>query len=222
MSQMPWMRALERLHAGTISQRRIRRLCGHLAPLFPPHACALDVGCGDGRLDVLLAQARPDLSFQGIDVLIQPQVSIPVQPFDGHTIPYGPGSFDVVLLVDTLHHTNDPMSLLREAARVARRAIVIKDHVRDGFLADPTLRFMDRVGNARFGISLPHTYWPKARWFEAFDELHLTVGVWKPRLKLYPWPFDWLFDRSLHFIARLDLAPRAGADPGVERGKVQG
>jgi hypothetical protein len=39
------------------------------------------------------------------------------------------------------------MILLREAARVAREAVVIKDHTKNGLAADATLRFMDRIGN---------------------------------------------------------------------------
>ena len=44
------------------------------------------------------------------------------------------------------------MSALREAKRVARRAIVIKDHACDGFLAWPTLRAMDWGARRRAGL----------------------------------------------------------------------
>jgi hypothetical protein len=41
----------------------------------------------------------------------------------------------VVLFVDVLHHSKDPMILLREAVRMVRKAIVIKDHTLAGLLA---------------------------------------------------------------------------------------
>jgi hypothetical protein len=88
---------------------------------------------------------------------------------------------------------------------VARRAVVLKDHTADGVLAGPTLRFMDRVGNARHGVSLPYTYWPRRRWLEAFDELGLAVEGWDKDLGLYPAPASWVFGRSLHFVARLGV-----------------
>ena len=119
---------LERLHERYVSPRRAKQLCRHLAPLMPPRASVLDVGCGSGTLAALIDEQRPDLTWQGIDVLAWPAPRIPLQVFDGQTIPYGPASFDVVLLVDTLHHTTDPLVLLREAARVSRRTLVIKDH----------------------------------------------------------------------------------------------
>jgi hypothetical protein len=96
------------------------------------------------------------------------------------------------------------MILLSEAARVARRAIVIKDHLADGILAVPTLRFMDRVGNARHGVALPYNYWCHERWLDAFQRLGLSVGDWASQLRIYPWPLDWCFGRYLHFATCLN------------------
>ena len=67
-----------------------------------------------------------------------------------------------------------PTVLLREAARVARQGVVIKDHTRDGILAGPILRFMDFVGNAHHGVALPYNYWPRRCWIGAFEELGLS------------------------------------------------
>jgi hypothetical protein len=61
------------------------------------------------------------------------------------------------------------MILLREAARVARKIVLIKDHTLNGLFAAQRLRFMDKVGNARHGVSFPYNYWPKQRWLEVFD-----------------------------------------------------
>jgi SAM-dependent methyltransferase len=149
-------------------------------------------------------QQRPDIVLRGIDVLVRDQPYIPIEAFDGRVIPYGNGSFDVVMFVDVLHHTEDPMVLLREATRTARKAIIIKDHTCNGFLAGQTLRFLDWVGNARHGVALPYNYWPQDKWFEAFTRLGLTIGVWRKALGLYPPPANWAFERSLHFIGRLD------------------
>jgi hypothetical protein len=60
--------------------------------------------------------------------------------------------------------TEDPMTLLHEAARVARQSVIIKDHTRDRMLAGPKLRFMAQVGNARFGVALTYNYWPRQKW----------------------------------------------------------
>jgi SAM-dependent methyltransferase len=168
----------------------------------------LDVGCGDGALAALLRERRPDIRVEGVDVLVREHTAIPVRRFDGIRIPYDDKSVDVVLMVDVLHHTDDPTVLLRESTRVARFGVLIKDHVLAGFGARLTLRGMDWVGNARHGVRLPYTYWSRAEWDDSFDQLGLIVRSWHSALHLYPAPASWLFDRSLHFIAELGIDRR--------------
>jgi SAM-dependent methyltransferase len=131
-----------------------------------------------------------------------------VRRFDGLAIPHADRSFDAVMLVDVLHHAVDPGALLGEAARVARESVIIKDHSLSGVLAGPTLRFMDWVGNAHHGVVLPYNYWPPARWSEAFETLGLRVEFRTANLGLYPLPAGWIFDRDLHFIAKLRVPAR--------------
>jgi SAM-dependent methyltransferase len=190
-------------HANLVFGRRVRVLASQLASLLPKNAKVLDVGCGDGTLDSLILRSRPDLTISGIDVLVRPQTHIPVVPFDGNTIPYPDRAFDVVMFVDVLHHTDDPMVLLREARRVARLAIVLKDHTKDGVLAGPTLRFMDWVGNRHHGVVLPYNYWTQTQWERAMTDLGLAAATWNAKVGLYPWPATHLFDRALHFVAKL-------------------
>lgn len=199
------MSLIERLHGACVFPRRVQRLRDHLAALIPEDTQVLDVGSGDGMLVFLLAQRRPDIKIRGIDVLVRDRTHIQIDPFDGRVIPYGHASFDVVTFVDVLHHAEDPMGLLQEAVRVARKSIVIKDHTLDGLLAGTTLRFMDYIGNARHGVALPYHYWPRQKWLEACESLRLKIAVWTTDLGLYPWPANYLFDRSLHFVARFDL-----------------
>jgi SAM-dependent methyltransferase len=197
------MSLLDRLHGGYVYQRRISELSHEIAQLLPSQADVLDVGCGDGLLGSEIARLRPDLHLEGIDVLIRSKTFMPVSRFDGTTIPYSDASIDVVMLVDVLHHTDDPTVLLREAKRVARQAVVIKDHTRDGLLADARLRLMDWVGNARHGVVLPYNYWPRSGWRAELMDLELIEETWNADLHLYPWWANWIFGSSLHFVSRL-------------------
>jgi SAM-dependent methyltransferase len=196
------MKLAERLHEAGVRRRRVRVLASHLGRLIPPDLSVLDVGSGDGQVADALGTIRPDLDIRGVDVLVRLDAAIRVQPYDGRTLPFGNGSFGAAVLVDVLHHTNDPAVLLAEAARVAP-LVIVKDHVSETPFARALLRFMDRVGNARFDVSLPYCYWSRKQWGDAFTALGLVVEVWIGRLGLYPAPVSWLFDGSLHFVARL-------------------
>jgi SAM-dependent methyltransferase len=192
-------------HRRLATARRSRVLLRHLHELIPPDAQILDVGCGDGLIGEMVMAARPDSSIQGIDIFLRPPLRMPVLKYDGVRIPHSDQSFDVVLLLDVLHHTTDPMPLLREARRVSRKYIIIKDHNRDGFAARPLLRFMDWVANAPHGVVLPYNYWSSEQWRAAFGVLGLKMSEYRSQLGLYPFPGNWVFERSLHFIARLEV-----------------
>jgi SAM-dependent methyltransferase len=205
------IRILDPIHERHVHGRRVRVLAERLAEVIPPDARVLDVGCGDGQIDAMLGRLRPDLRIEGIDVLVRPSARIMVTRFDGVRIPFADATFDVVTFIDVLHHTDDPEALLVEARRVARKAIVLKDHCLDGLLAGSTLRLMDRVGNARHGVATPYNYWSEARWRRTFGKLALEIDRWSGRIGLYPWPASLVFERRLHFIARLVPADRLRA-----------
>jgi SAM-dependent methyltransferase len=192
------------LHEKLVFNRRVEVLANWFAELIPKTAQVLDVGCGDGLVSAVLQSKRPDVSVRGMDVLPRSQSHIPVEMFDGSRLPCADSSFDGVLFSDVLHHTTDPLVLLREARRVARQFVLIKDHNRSGLAAGVRLRFMDWVGNSRFGVSLPYNYWTKRQWSEAWRGVGLKPAAIVDRLGLYPPPANWVFGAGLHFVARLE------------------
>jgi ubiquinone/menaquinone biosynthesis C-methylase UbiE len=195
---------LDLAHQHMVYGRRIRVIARHLAELLPRDASILDVGSGDGLLARRVLDVRADLRITGVDVLRRDASHIPVELFDGSRLPYADRQFDVVMMVDVLHHALNQDVLLEETVRVAKRAVVIKDHIVKGPLAQQTLRFMDWMGNARYGVALPYSYWTEEQWRQHFARLHLRTAVMRDHLGLYPWPASLLFERGLHFIAVLE------------------
>lgn len=183
--------------------RRIWVLSRHLAKAIPTRGSVLDVGCGDGLLASTLLKLRPDLRIEGVDVVPRPRTLIPVALYDGTTLPFADKSFDYVTIVDVLHHTDDPSIVLAEASRVAREGVIIKDHLREGFLAQQTLTFMDWFGNLGDGVPMPYNFLSRAEWQAAFFRARLESVSMVERLGIYLPPAGWLFDRSLHFVAYL-------------------
>jgi SAM-dependent methyltransferase len=194
-------------HQQLVYGRRIRVLTRHVAALLPAQATVLDVGSGDGLLAKRVMELRPDVRIRGVDVLPRSTSHIPVEIFDGVRLPFPDRSFDAVMMVDVLHHATAQDALLAEMARVTRGVVVIKDHLVQGVLAHPTLRFMDWVGNVRHGVALPYSYWTRTRWEQAFAMARLRVTHWRDRLGLYPFPASLIFDRHLHFVSVLEAHP---------------
>jgi ubiquinone/menaquinone biosynthesis C-methylase UbiE len=183
--------------------RRVFVLSRHLARAIPNRGSVLDVGAGDGQIAMALMRLRPDLKVEGLDIAPRPRTLIPVTLYDGTHLPFADKSFDYVTLVDFLYHTEDPNAAMLEAARVARQGVVIKDFLREGALAGPTLSLMDWVGNFGDFVPMPYQFLTRREWHGAFFKSRLQVVTMVERLNLYLPPLRWLFDRQLHFVAYL-------------------
>jgi SAM-dependent methyltransferase len=191
-------------HRALVFDRRARVLADALAPLIPTEArTVLDVGCGDGTISGLLAERRPDLVIEGVEVTPRPTCRVPCRAFDGAQLPFADRSFDVCLFVDVLHHTTDVTQLLCEAARVSRSCVVLKDHLSESSFDHATLRAMDWVGNRPHGVTLTYNYQSLSQWQEHFTACGLRATQLSTTLPLYPFPFSQLFGRKLHFVAQV-------------------
>src|SRR5579859_388996 len=194
---------ISRCHRAFVFQRRTRVLAELLASRIPQGASVLDVGCGDGTIASRIAQLRPDISIQGVEVMVRPNCKVECRSFDGSKLPYSDASFDLCLFVDVLHHTRNPAILLCEAVRVTRDFVLLKDHVEENVLDDITLRFMDWVGNRPHGVVLTYNYQSRNQWAAHFSTCGLQEETWKEDVPLYPWPFQMVLGRRLHFISLL-------------------
>jgi SAM-dependent methyltransferase len=195
--------AVKQGHQTFVHQRRVRVLAEALAAQIPNAASVLDIGCGDGTIASLIAQLRPDISIQGVEVMPRPDCRIACSAFDGNTLPFDDDSVDVAVLVDVLHHTTDVSILLREAARVSRVAVLLKDHLSENAFDHATLRFMDWVGNRPHGVTLTYNYQSRAQWDAHFAAAGLRPATFDTSIPLYPSPFSLIVGRDLHFVAAL-------------------
>lgn len=197
---------LKLAHGRMVFNRRVHVLSEVLAEQIPAGAEVLDIGCGDGTIGSLLAEKRRDISIKGVEIMTRPSCRIRCRTFDGENLPFASSAFDLCLIVDVLHHTKDVAKLLREAARVSRKYVLLKDHLSESALDFQTLKLMDWVGNRPHGVTLPHNYQSKEAWETHFRECGLAVNKWTTEVPLYPFPFSAIVGRKLHFVALLEKA----------------
>jgi len=195
---------LQVAHARMVFSRRVRVLAECLSARIPPGSAVLDIGCGDGTIGNLLAERGSEISIEGVEFAARPQCGIRCRPFDGAKLPFPDWTFDVCLFVDVLHHTDDVTILLREARRVTRRFVLIKDHLSENWFDFKTLQFMDWVGNRPHGVRLPYNYQSRKEWEASFAKCGLSIAQWTSEVPLYPFPFSLLVSRGLHFVALLE------------------
>lgn len=109
---------------------RARKVCGQVRP-FVCGSNLLDLGCGDGRVGLCLSDGGRSVSLA--DIIDYRHTDCSALHFhlmaDSSKLPYGDAAFDTVLLLTVLHHSSNPLSLLREAARVTRHRLILIESV---------------------------------------------------------------------------------------------
>ena len=163
------------------------RTTEYIARLLPRSgACSMiDIGAGDGFLGSILEQHRPETSIVGVETHIR-QLRRPdfkMAKFDGLSAPFADKAFDYALLCNVLHHAHDQGALLREALRLARRGVIIKDHLAETRYQHAQLAVLDVLGNRRFGASTVGRYLSTEEWNALFQDtgarlIERLEGLW--------------------------------------------
>jgi len=142
-------RALSTFVHEQVRSSRDDRVVEGVCSLAPPATSMLDVGCSDGRIAARVARRLGVESVRGVDVELQPDPAIDVTQYNGRELPFDDESFDLVTIVDVLHHAEDPAAVVRESLRVTRPTgrVVIKDHLRSSRWSAWVLFAMDNSSN---------------------------------------------------------------------------
>jgi SAM-dependent methyltransferase len=206
---LSWL--MKRMHAPVYASR-LAELVRQITPHLRAGDRVLDVGCGYGTLGRAIMDSP--LCPKGVQVLGLERVkrggeAIPVEEYDGKTIPYPDGSFDAVIVADVLHHEEDPHRLIGECSRVSRRLLIIKDHKVEGPLAQQRISLLDWAANAPYGVPCLYRYNTPAQW-EQWKQRHaLTTDAEFRSLRLYPFPYNLVFTGKLQYLGVFRVPDRA-------------
>lgn len=106
----------------------------------------LDLGAGEGYVGAAL-QRRTGAAVVLADVVDLNRTSLPHTVYDGQTLPWKDGRFDVTMLYFVLHHCADPQRVMQEALRVSRRGVVVVESTYTRAGQRRLLRVLDRGAN---------------------------------------------------------------------------
>ena len=197
-------------HQRLTLNRRIEVLSRELAKIIPDHASVLDVGAGSGEIASRILQQRPDITISGIDVVPRKDSAIPISYYDGLTIPYDNNSFDCVMCIDMLHHSDSIEHVLEEVKRVSKNVVVIKDHNCNSAIARKIISFTDGFANKPHGVPMTYNYLSRSQWLNLWDDLELDCLSYSDSFGLYPFYSYFIFARDQDFITLLKSANQDG------------
>jgi len=103
----------------------------NLIELFKPHLkgihSVLDIGTGTSIPVHIFAENFPEIKYITTDIAdIRERKKLPFVIYNGRKLPFRDLEFDVSILNETLHHCEDPGTVLNEARRVSGSVYVIE------------------------------------------------------------------------------------------------
>jgi ubiquinone/menaquinone biosynthesis C-methylase UbiE len=144
----------------------------HFAACLQPRETILDVGSGIGDVTQLLMKEGYQVTALDVkNISFIPTIKPVI--YDGRVMPFADKSFDTALILTVLHHAHNPETVLLEAARVARRVIIIEDVYSSKPHKYATF-FMDSLLNLEF-IGHPHTNQTDQSWQQTFRDIGLEL-----------------------------------------------
>jgi SAM-dependent methyltransferase len=144
----------------------------------------LDVGCGTAHLTQCVADTF-GAKVTGMDVQDFRVAQVPFQQFDGVSIPAPDNSFDHIILSFTLHHCNEPLKLIQDCRRVARRTVMVFEDLPSSKYENMLLAM--HVRRFRWKFRLEHEggdYRSALDWIAANSQ----------RQQRTPMPYEWFAD----------------------------
>tara|TARA_Y100000310_G_scaffold37518_1_gene35230 strand:- start:137 stop:700 length:564 start_codon:yes stop_codon:yes gene_type:complete len=134
----------------------------------------LDIGLGDGTI---AKQIQKDYSADvtGIDVIDYNKTDVPLTIYDGKSVNFKDNSFDVVLIMEVLHHCDDTLEVLKEAKRVAREKIIIFEDVYTSEVHKWVTYFYDFIMNIRHAVNTPFHFRNEKGWLDLFSKIGLRL-----------------------------------------------
>jgi ubiquinone/menaquinone biosynthesis C-methylase UbiE len=133
----------------------------------------LDLGCGSGIFGKKFEE-KFKKEVIGIDIVDKRVCQIPFKLYDGQTIPFPDNYFDLVLISFVLHHTKDPISILKEAKRVGKRSIIFED-LSEGVFGKIYCFLHWLTWNLFFGKSPRFNFHTEREWEEIFKSFGFKI-----------------------------------------------
>ncbi len=122
-----------------------------------PHRSVLEIGCGEGSILKRLSEFNFAEELYGVEISTSAVSAVgdrgiarlkECRRFDGSTLPYDAGQFDLAILSHVIEHAEYPRRLIYEAARVGQH-VFVEVPLEDTVHLKPDFVF-DAVGHINF------------------------------------------------------------------------
>jgi len=170
-----WRRLISRIFTKVFWAPRARRVASHILSHIAQGARVIDIGAGNGLVAQEIVK-KSKVSITLLDVIDWNTTKLPVKIFNGSHVPFRDKEFDVALLTDVVHHSNDEEQLVREALRVANKVVVLEEkHEHKGVSAFANI--VDNLQFVLYGMPLGAHHRNSREWLEFFQRISPQASI---------------------------------------------
>jgi len=155
-------------------EKAAHKMCQDCEQFIKQESKILDIGCGSAIVANTF-QNFFDTEIIGVDVVDRRLFPIALSLINGKKLPFPSKSFDNVLIAYTLHHSKDPIFLLKEAIRVCKGKIFIYEDLPEGLLSKVFCKIHGFSFDRLFGNKNKTTFKTEEEWQEVFNALKLKL-----------------------------------------------
>lgn len=163
-----------------IIQKRTKKIVNLFGEFIKEGEKILDIGAGGGWISEEIKK-RKKVEITLLDVKDFNQTcNLKLVLYDGKNIPFPDNSFNVSLLIFTLHHCPNPLRVLSEARRVTKEKIIVIEDVPISLLNKILLYLWDIITGLSSLIKPPgenfaFNFKTVSQWQEIFQDLKLKI-----------------------------------------------
>jgi len=155
-------------------EQAARKMCLDCEQFIRKKSKILDIGCGSAIIANTF-QNFFDTEVIGVDIIDRRIFPIAFSLTDGKKLKFPDNSFDNVLIAYTLHHSQSPVTLLKEVKRVAKHRIFIYEDLPEDFLSKLICYVHSFSFDKFFGNKNRTTFKTENEWLEIFKKLGLNL-----------------------------------------------
>ncbi len=169
-----------------LTQKRSSKFATELSRLIPEGSTVLDFGWGNMYTAIELLKLSPTLHITGIDPVKDQNLNeeklkderLEFKQLTTREIPFPDNTFDIVVALAVMHHTDNPEYYLSELKRVIKPtgSIILMEEMYINFVDKIWISSQDWILNKmKEGIAVPLNFRSNAHYLEEFKRQGLTI-----------------------------------------------
>tara|TARA_Y100000590_G_C15526296_1_gene941381 strand:+ start:374 stop:1057 length:684 start_codon:yes stop_codon:yes gene_type:complete len=180
----------------------------HLKNLKIKNINLLDFGCGNLKFTKELIKKKIVKKSVCVDTYnynLKNNNSIKyIKLNEWETIKYKKNHFDVVILIDVLHHVgvNNSEKLLKKLSYISK-FVLVKEHFEYGFFSRQLLRLADFYGNYAQEVNIPNVYFDNQSWHKLLKITNLKQLCLERNVQQHKGLFNMIISPKHHFFSVL-------------------